>query len=181
MPASAGIFVSPPPRPMMEQLWSPWRSAYIASDQSSEGCFLCKAAAPDAEQRLVLVVARFEFTIVLLNRYPYNAGHLLIAPKEHTGNLGVLPTAQAHELMDVTQVALRVLQAEMRPQGVNLGGNLGAAAGAGVPDHLHIHLVPRWNGDTNFMPVIGEVKVVSEQIDEIWDRFSKAFCDSTSR
>lgn len=95
--------------------------------------------------------------------------------------MGVLPTAQAHELMDVTQVALRVLQAEMRPHGVNLGGNLGAAAGAGVPDHLHIHLVPRWNGDTNFMPVIGEVKVVSEQIDEIWDRFSKAFCDSTSR
>lgn len=166
----------------MEQLWSPWRSSYIAAsaERSADGCFLCAAANEDADDRSVLVVARFPSTIVVLNRYPYNAGHLLIAPTEHVAGLAEVSSDHAHELMDVTQTALRVLEQELHPHGVNVGANLGSAAGAGVPGHLHVHLVPRWNGDTNFMPVIGEVKVVSEQLDEMWKRFTTAFREAAS-
>lgn len=166
----------------MEQLWSPWRSSYIASsaERSAGGCFLCAAATEEVDDLSVLVVARFPSTIVVLNRYPYNAGHLLIAPAAHIAGLDALPREHAHELMDVTQTALRLLETELHPHGINVGANLGAAAGAGVPGHLHVHLVPRWNGDTNFMPVIGEVKVVSEQLEEMWTRFSAAFREATS-
>ncbi|MBK6290202.1 MAG: HIT domain-containing protein [Ignavibacteria bacterium] len=166
----------------MEQLWSPWRSSYIAAsaERSASGCFLCAAAKEDADALSVLVVARFPSTIIVLNRYPYNAGHLLIAPSEHIADLTDVERNNAHELMDVTQMALRVLERELHPHGVNVGVNLGSAAGAGVPGHLHIHLVPRWNGDTNFMPVIGEVKVVSERLDEMWQRFTEAFREVAS-
>lgn len=105
---------------------------------------------------------------------------MLIAPRDHVGNLAEIPAHVSHEIMDVTQKALRVLERELHPHGVNVGANLGSAAGAGVPGHLHIHLVPRWNGDTNFMPVIGEVKVVSEQIEEMWARFTEAFSNVAS-
>ena len=181
MPAFAGIRVYPrSPLHMMDNLWSPWRSHYVSTpnERTSEGCFLCRATIstvdPEAA-RGALVVAAFEHTIVLLNRYPYNAGHLLIAPRQHVGDLTTLPSEVTHELMDATQLGLRVLESELHPHGVNVGANLGASAGAGVPDHLHIHLVPRWNGDTNFMPVIGETKVVSEFIDVMCDRFILAF------
>lgn len=122
-----------------------------------------------------LVVSSYEHCLVILNRYPYNAGHLLIAPRKHVADLATLDSQIARELIDVTQLSLRALEQELQPHGVNVGANLGASAGAGVPDHLHIHLVPRWNGDTNFMPVIGETKVVSELIDVMWTRFVDTF------
>mgnify|MGYP003473050788 CR=1 FL=1 len=166
----------------MEQLWSPWRSTYIAStaERSADECFLCAAALEVDDPQSALVVARFPSTIVVLNRYPYNAGHMLVAPIEHVAGLASLSSDAAHELMDVTQIALRVLESELHPHGVNVGANLGAAAGAGVPGHLHVHLVPRWNGDTNFMPVVGEVKVVSESLMDMWAKFSAAFREAVS-
>lgn len=163
----------------MDNLWSPWRSSYITSaeQRSEDDCFLCHASLSDIDRQSALVVAVFPSSIVVLNRYPYNSGHLLIAPKDHISDLANISPHVAHEIMDVTQISLRILDDVLRPHGVNVGANLGAAAGAGVPGHLHIHLVPRWNGDTNFMPVLGEVKVVSEQLDDMWGRFTSAFAN----
>ncbi len=164
----------------MQQLWSPWRSTYIQSsdERNAEGCFLCACAAASEDTPDNLVVARFPSTIVVMNRFPYNAGHLLVAPKEHHGDLATLGTDQAHELIRVVQTSLRVIDHVMHPHGCNVGANLGRGAGAGVPDHLHIHAVPRWNGDTNFMPVLADVKVVSDDLVDQWQRFHDAFAES---
>lgn len=112
---------------------------------------------------------------MLLNRFPYNAGHLLVAPVDHEGDLTKLSTERAAALMHAVQWSAAVLQGELKPHGINIGANMGTASGAGVPDHLHIHLVPRWNGDTNFMPVLAEVKVISENLHTMWERLGKAF------
>lgn len=161
----------------MDQLWSPWRSKYIASaaEQDADGCFLCRCAESTEMSLENLVVARFEHVFVVMNRYPYNAGHLLVAPKEHTGELSTLSTEVAHQMMEVTQLALRITETVMNPHGCNIGANLGRAAGAGVPDHLHMHTVPRWSGDTNFMPTIAETKMMSNSLEELWAKFRDAF------
>jgi ATP adenylyltransferase len=161
----------------MDQLWSPWRSNYITSadEQNAEGCFLCRCADSNELSLENLVVARFEHVFVVMNRYPYNAGHLLIAPKEHTGELSTLSKEVAHQLMEITQLSLRVTESVMKPHGCNVGANLGRLAGAGVPDHLHIHTVPRWSGDTNFMPTIAETKMMSNSLEELWAKFCDAF------
>ncbi|NQW29248.1 MAG: HIT domain-containing protein [Ignavibacteria bacterium] len=160
----------------MEQLWSPWRSDYIQSAHSDDAgsCFLC-ACANSAVDETLLVVADFENSFVVLNKFPYNAGHLLIAPKAHEPELTALSRDTAHELMTVLQLSLKVTQSVLKPHGCNVGANLGRAAGAGVPQHLHLHIVPRWNGDTNFMPTIGDVKVISESVHKLWKDFSEAF------
>lgn len=160
----------------MEHLWSPWRAAYVTDEKrhQSDDCFLCLAAETSSDDAELLVVARFPTTIVVVNRFPYNAGHVLIAPTVHEGNLARLTDAQAHELMDVTRIVLRALEEELRPHGCNIGVNMGAAAGAGVPGHLHVHCVPRWDGDTNFMPVLGETKVISELLPDMRDRLERA-------
>jgi ATP adenylyltransferase len=152
----------------MEHLWSPWRSSYIQSFSKKpavESCFLCDAvgAAPehDAEN---LVVHRTERCFVIMNRYPYNAGHLMVVPNIHCGDFGTLPADVAAEMMSVMQLSHTALTEMFHPHGFNMGANLGRVAGAGVPDHLHMHLLPRWNGDTNFMPLISETKVVSESL-----------------
>ncbi len=130
-----------------------------------DGCFFCEAAAADpAHDPELLVLARGELALAILNRYPYNNGHLMIAPRAHLANLEELPTAAANELMALTQRALRVLRQVLSPQGFNLGINAGKIAGAGVADHVHQHVVPRWDGDTNFMPVVGETKVLNESL-----------------
>lgn len=160
----------------MEQLWSPWRSAYVSDEhrRASSDCFLCSASETDADDAEWLVVARFASTIVVLNRYPYNAGHVLIAPHVHEGNLVQLSDSQAHELMSVTRLVVKALETELRPHGVNIGINMGSAAGAGVPGHLHMHCVPRWDGDTNFMPVLADTKVISELLPEMRVRMAEA-------
>lgn len=154
----------------MEQLWSPWRSAYLQSAEAlnAEGCFLCRCAEATERTADNLVVARTERTIVVMNRYPYNAGHLLVAPVEHHGDLSTLDDASAADLMRTTQHCLVAVQRVMRPHACNVGANLGIDAGAGVPDHLHMHIVPRWRGDTNFMPVLADVKMVGARLEELW-------------
>lgn len=161
----------------MNRLWSPWRSEYLASTEERDAgeCFLCRCAAATELSADNLLVARYENTLVVMNRYPYNAGHLLIAPCVHEGELTLLSRTHAHELMDVLQLSLRITQEVLAPHGCNIGANLGRAAGAGVPNHLHLHTVPRWSGDTNFMPTVADVKVVSESMAELWKKFRDAF------
>lgn len=160
----------------MERLWTPWRRAFIegTTDRRDDGCFLC-ALPGESEDRANHILFRAEHVFVLLNRYPYNNGHLMIAPYTHSGDLARLSTDVAAELMHTTQRTIAVLEAEYRPEGFNVGLNLGKPAGAGVPDHLHVHVVPRWNGDTNFMPVIGDTKVLPETLDQTYDRLEPRF------
>lgn len=148
----------------MQHLWAPWRMEFIKGPKPS-GCFFCEAvAAEPSGDEDHLVLARGGLAIVILNRYPYNNGHLMIAPKEHLANLEELPPATASDLMALTQRSLRVLRQVLSPQGFNLGINAGKIAGAGVADHVHQHVVPRWDGDTNFMPVVADTKILNESL-----------------
>jgi ATP adenylyltransferase len=153
----------------MEIKWTPWRGQYIKSSSSehAEGCVLCVAyeADQDAEK---LVLYRGQYAYVLMNLYPYNPGHLMVAPYAHTADFANLESVAAAEIMALGQRCTAVLQAEMQPHGFNLGMNLGRVSGAGVDQHLHLHIVPRWNGDTNFMPLIGGVKLIPEAIDDTY-------------
>jgi ATP adenylyltransferase len=160
----------------VDRLWTPWRGAYIegADDQATD-CFLCRDAADTRRDRENLVLLRASAVFVLLNRYPYNSGHLMVAPYAHTGDLQALDARTAAEMMRVTQRAVGALQRVYVPDGFNTGMNLGKSAGAGVPDHLHMHVVPRWSGDTNFMPVIGETKVLPESLDQTYERLVGQF------
>jgi ATP adenylyltransferase len=144
-----------------------------AGNQHSE-CFLCASAAA-TDDRSHLILERAERVYVLMNLYPYNTGHLMIAPYAHTGDLATLDARTASDLMQVTQQCVAVLMAEYRPEGFNVGLNLGRSAGAGVPDHLHVHVVPRWSGDTNFMPIVAATKVLPERLDQTYDRLEPRF------
>lgn len=152
----------------MEIKWTPWRGEYIKrSDEPESGCVLCNVyqANNDVEK---LVLYRGMHVFVMLNLYPYNPGHLMVVPYEHTADFANLAPPAATELMALGQRCTAVLQAEMHPHGFNLGLNLGRVSGAGVDQHLHLHVVPRWNGDTNFMPLIGGVKLIPEAIDDTY-------------
>ena len=150
------------------RLWAPWRMEFIRGPKE-EGCFLCRiirdGAAKDAEN---LVVFRRKTCFLLMNRYPYNSGHMMAAPLRHVGTLGALTAEEMREMMELTCLAQRLLERVARPQGFNVGLNQGAAAGAGLKDHLHMHVVPRWEGDTNFMPVLGRVRVMPQALDEMY-------------
>ena len=153
----------------MKNLWSPWRSNYIESfkdKQSGFGCIFCEALDKDILDMNNLLVRKSKNSLVMLNLYPYNNGHLMIVPKRHLGGIEQLTSDESHELMDEMIIAEKVLQKVYSPQGFNIGANLGRAGGAGIEDHIHFHIVPRWNGDTNFMPAIGEVKVISQELSE---------------
>ena len=159
----------------MERLYTPWRRAFIEGPKDS-ACFLCAAASADAsDDREHLVLYRAERAFVLLNLYPYNNGHLLVAPYEHTGDLATLDPLTAADVMHVSQRVIAALDAEYHPHAFNVGLNLGRSAGAGVPDHLHVHVVPRWDGDTNFMPVFGNAKVLPESLEQTYDRLEPHF------
>lgn len=148
----------------MQHLWAPWRMDFIKGPKPS-GCFLCEAATADpSEDQAHLVLARTSLSLAILNRYPYNNGHLMVAPKAHLSNLEDLPQATANDVTALTQRSLRVLREVLSPQGFNLGINAGKTAGAGVADHVHQHVVPRWDGDTNFMPIIAETKILNEHL-----------------
>ncbi len=165
-----------------EQLWAPWRLEYIVGDKTASPagrcadllgggdpeCFLCQAAPPGDDRRR-LVVARGAHTFIVLNRYPYNNGHLLIAPRQHLARLDELGDALQLELSQTITRMAGVLEKLLHYQGLNVGLNLGRAAGAGVLGHLHWHLVPRWVGDTNFMPAIAGVHVIPESLDALWE------------
>ncbi len=155
----------------MKILWAPWRMAYIKnfSSKKDEGCFLCRAAR-ESDDRGNLVVLRGRTCFVILNRYPYNNGHLMIAPYRHIGSLLDLNEEESIEIMDLLKRSIRALKEEYNPDGFNIGLNLGKSAGAGVEDHFHFHVVPRWTGDTNFMPVLSDTKVIPEALEETWRR-----------
>jgi ATP adenylyltransferase len=157
------------PRP----LWAPWRLEYVGSADEQEGCFFCAALEGSDEDGLV--VHRGERGFILLNKFPYSSGHLLVAPVRHTGEFAALDDGEALELHRLAARGVAALTAAYRPDGYNLGWNLGRVAGAGVLDHVHLHVVPRWAGDTNFMPVLADVKVVPEHLLETRRRLAEAW------
>jgi ATP adenylyltransferase len=156
-----------------QQLWAPWRLEYIARADEDEGCFFCRAA--EASDEDGLVVHRGEKAFVLLNKFPYSSGHVMVAPYRHVGDFGDLENDEALDIHRLTGQALGALATVYAPQGYNLGWNLGRIAGAGVLDHVHEHVVPRWAGDTNFMPVLAGVKVLPEHLSETRNRLSEAW------
>jgi ATP adenylyltransferase len=147
----------------MERLWAPWRMEYITGDQQA-GCLFCRVIENPDDKDAELVVWRPEGAIVMLNKFPYNPGHVMVAPVVHKGGLEDLDDPQTADLMRALKRTIVVLRGTLEPKGFNIGANIGRAAGAGIPDHVHLHVVPRWNGDTNFMPVLAEVKVVNEHL-----------------
>ena len=157
----------------MERIWSPWRHAYVTRDKDAPECVFC--AAPGNGQGRQLIVHEAPLTYVILNLYPYNAGHLLVVPRRHLDALALLSPEELAEMGRLTQLGERVLTEAYHPQGINVGMNLGRPAGAGIVDHLHTHLVPRWNGDTNFMSVVGEVRVLSEELPQTAARLRPIF------
>ncbi|MGH2350640.1 MAG: HIT family protein [Chloroflexota bacterium] len=158
----------------MERLWTPWRMHYVGGGVGEPGCFLCAKPAEGRDEEN-FILHRAELGFVLLNLYPYNSGHLMVAPYAHVGDLASLPPDVGHALFDLTQRAVAALQQEYRPDGFNVGLNLGRSAGAGLPDHLHVHVVPRWHGDTNFMPILAQTKVLPESLDQTWARLRPHF------
>jgi ATP adenylyltransferase len=156
------------------QLWAPWRLEYIKQADEQPGCIFCDAATADGDEEK-LVVGRGEHAFVLLNKFPYSSGHLMVAPYRHVGELAGLGDEEALEIHRLAQHGLEALGAVYGPEGYNLGWNLGRIAGAGVVDHVHLHVVPRWAGDTNFMPVLADVKVLPEHLSETRRRLAEAW------
>ena len=151
----------------LDRLWAPWRMEFIRRGDDREGCFLCRAAAAKAD-RESLVVRRGESCFCVLNRYPYSNGHLLIAPYRHEGEIEVLSRTERGEVMSMMVEAKKALDGAVAPHGYNVGINLGRVAGAGLAEHFHLHIVPRWSGDTNFMTTVASAKVIPQALDEMW-------------
>jgi ATP adenylyltransferase len=158
---------------MRKQLWAPWRLEYIQQADEQPGCVFCAAAAGDDQE--LLVVHRGETAFALLNKFPYASGHLLVAPLRHVGGYAALTAGEAAEIHELTVAALTALAAVFRPDGHTVGWNLGRVAGAGIADHVHQHVVPRWGGDTNFMPVLADVKVLPEHLAETRRKLADAW------
>ena len=155
----------------MDQLWAPWRLAYVAAAKApsaEDPCFICRGLAAD-DDRGNLIALRTAPSVVVLHRFPYNNGHLLIAPRAHKGRLDELTAEEVLEVQTTLRRMVGVLDGLMHPDGYNVGLNLGHAAGAGLPGHLHWHLVPRWHGDTNFMPLLADTKVIVQSLDALYD------------
>ena len=158
----------------MKQLWAPWRMSYIDEGAKESGCIFCNKA-KQSDLREALVVAQTPHSMVMLNKYPYNNGHLLLAPKRHEKDLPSLPVEEYVDLNEALRRSVDILRKILNPGGINLGMNLGHCAGAGVEDHLHWHVVPRWEGDTNFMPVVAETKVMPQHLLDSYDRLKPYF------
>jgi ATP adenylyltransferase len=156
----------------VDRLWSPWRLEYVTGSKPDTGCVFCDASRRASDS---LVVYQRPLCFVILNLYPYNNGHVLVVPGRHTPTLGSLTPEELHEMADLMQLSERVLLEAYQPNGINVGVNLGKPAGAGVLDHVHMHVVPRWNGDTNFMTVIGETRVLPEDLAQSAARLKPVF------
>ena len=157
-------------------MWAPWRMRYVASqpDEQAAGCVFCDLPA-QGDDTATYILRRGRLAFVIMNLYPYNNGHLMVIPYAHQASFPELDRAAATEMLDLARLSQRVVQDAMRPQGFNLGMNLGRAAGAGIDDHLHLHIVPRWVGDTNFMPAIGDTRVMPQHLDETYALLRKGF------
>jgi ATP adenylyltransferase len=165
----------------MENLWAPWRMAFITpKTPPPPGCIFCTQPAAHRDEEYHILY-RGERCFMMLNRYPYNNGHLMIAPYEHTSSIENLETATLTELMTQAQLALKALRLAMNPDGFNMGINDGKVAGAGFAEHTHLHIVPRWAGDTNFMPIIADVKVMPDHLDNVYKQLKEALATVTSR
>jgi len=157
----------------MKRIWAPWRMAYVSNAEPSDGCIFCRAwECDDDRQRLVLVRSRS--TMVMMNRYPYTGGHLMVAPVRHVPDMDGLGDEELLDLMHCLRKSHALLNRAVHPDGCNVGINYGKAAGAGIDDHLHIHIVPRWNGDTNFMTVTGGVRVIPQALMDAYDHLAAA-------
>ena len=163
---------------MKPPLWAPWRMAYIEGEKSA-GCIFC-ALPKEKDRRSNLILAQTAHSVVILNKFPYNSGHVLLAPKRHERELSALPQEEYQDLSEALRLSVDILRQAYRPGGLNLGMNLGRPAGAGVEDHLHWHVVPRWEGDANFMPVVGETRVISQHLLDSYDRLSPLFQNATA-
>jgi ATP adenylyltransferase len=169
-----------------DQLWAPWRLAYVSGDQEKKkplaatllaggdpGCFLCQAAA-GGDDRNRLVVQQGPCSLTVLNRYPYNNGHLLVSPKRHVARLDQLDAAEQLDLVQTIARMIALLERTIRAEGFNVGLNLGQVAGAGLPGHVHWHIVPRWHGDTNFMPTVSGIRVIPQSLEALWEVLTEA-------
>ena len=157
----------------MEHLWAPWRMAYVGVEQPP-GCIFCVKPGEDRDVENC-ILHRGKHAFVMLNAFPYNSGHLLIAPYRHTADLGELTGEEALEMMQLAQQGIAALGRAFRPDGHNLGMNLGRVAGAGIADHLHLHIVPRWNGDNNFMTVVADTRVLPEALADSYQKLREAW------
>ena len=157
----------------MDYLWTPWRYAYVSGTEKTVGCVFCEAAKAEDDEK-ALVVHRGEHCFVILNAYPYTPGHVMIVPYAHLDELRKLPIDAANEMMALSQKMETVLRSLYRPDGINLGMNIGKAAGAGIAGHIHMHVLPRWIADANFVSVVGETRVLPETLDVTWKKMRKA-------
>jgi len=158
----------------MDRLWTPWRYNYVSKAEPSHGCIFCEKAQPGADEEN-LVIHRAGSNYILLNLYPYNNGHIMIAPYEHEATLEAVREETVEEMMRLARRAERILRKVYRPQGINIGMNIGQCAGAGVAGHIHMHLMPRWLGDVSFMTSIGETRLIPEDLPETWRKLTGAF------
>jgi ATP adenylyltransferase len=160
----------------MDFLWSPWRSHYVASTKKSFGCVFCQISQSSRDiDPTSFVLWRGEFNFIILNLFPYTTAHLMIVPFEHTADLSSLGKSISDEMMDLAKQTQRAITEEYHPDGFNLGMNQGSAAGAGIAGHLHLHLLPRWNGDANFMTTIGETRVLPETLEVTYSKLARHF------
>jgi ATP adenylyltransferase len=167
----------------MERLWSPWRSQYIESfkdKKQDETCIFCDAVNEKIEDEKSLKVYNADVCFVMLNLYPYNSGHLMVIPNRHLSSFDDLTEEEMNRIMQVTKLSMKALDLVMKPHGFNFGANLGKAAGAGIDEHIHFHIVPRWNGDTNFFPVLGDVKVISQDLLQTKSNLIEAYSKLTT-
>lgn len=162
----------------MERLWSPWRMQYVTTADGDGGCIFCNHLAAGDDER-AHILFRGEHCFVLLNAFPYNTGHLMVAPFRHVAELDELSTDERAEMMEVTNRSVEIIRAAMGAHGFNVGMNLGRVAGAGIPGHCHMHVVPRWGGDTNFMTTVGETKVLPELVDDTDRKLRPHFSSNT--
>lgn len=163
----------------MDYLWTPWRYAYVTTADKIEGCLFCRTR-DESDNRKAMVIWRGEHCLAMLNAFPYCSGHILIAPYEHVDQLDKLASAAAREMMDVMQRMETALRQTYLPDGINFGMNLGRAAGAGIAQHIHMHGMPRWYGDTSFITTVSETRVLPEALDVTWERLRKAMKRSIS-
>jgi ATP adenylyltransferase len=164
----------------MNYLWAPWRSTYVNGKRIPDRCVFCAAASTPERDAENLVVHRGRLSFVILNRYPYTSGHVMIAPFEHVSRLHLVDEETAGEMMRLTRFCERLIEGIYRPDGLNLGMNLGEAAGAGIEQHIHMHLLPRWRGDINFMTSVGDTRVLSEALEDTYARVRQGFAASAA-
>ncbi len=156
-----------------DTLWAPWRATFVLAEKE-KGCILCNRFNMDDSVNN-LIVHRGRLNFVILNKYPYNSGHVMVVPNRHLAHLEELSAQEAREFFDLTRRTIGILKQTLKPHSLNIGMNLGASSGAGIPEHLHLHVVPRWQGDTNFMPVIGKTKVISVPLEPVYEALRKGF------